>query len=251
MSLKRFYKYVLRATKTTYGAWYFLIPAPKQKHMERIKAAIIYYSSTGANHQMATWAKESAEQAGAEVRIKKVKELAPREAIEANPAWQKHVENTHAEEEATLEDLEWADVFIFSAPTRYGNLPAQMKQFLDSTGPLWTKGKLANKVATAMSSAMNVHGGQEATILNFYTTMYHWGVIVVAPGYTDPVLFKTGGNPYGTSTAVDDDGNMKDDVRAGVIHQTKRAITVARWIKAGARSDESADRERVNELKEA
>lgn len=209
--------------------------------MQKIKAAIIYYSSTGANHQLAHWATEGAEQAGAETRFRKVSELAPEQAIAANPAWKKHAGETKDIQTVTLEDLEWADVLIFSAPTRYGNLPAQLKQFLDSTGPLWNEGKLANKVVTAMSSAMNPHGGQEATILNLYTTMFHWGAIVVTPGYTDPVYFSAGGNPYGTSVSVDDKGNLKEDVKNAVIQQAKRAVTVAMWIQKGSRNGESVN----------
>jgi len=199
-----------------------------------IRTAIIYYSSTGTNYQLAQWASESAKQAGSEVRIRKVNELAPQEAIDQNPAWKKHLQETKDIQPATLEDLEWADALIISAPTRYGNVPAQMKQFLDSTGPLWSKGKLANKVVSAMSSAINPHGGQEATVLAIYTTMYHWGAIVVAPGYTDPVIFKTGGNPYGTTVSVDaNDNSMKEDVKAAVEHQAKRTVTVATWLKKG------------------
>lgn len=133
----------------------------------------------------------------------------------------------------SLEDLEWADAIIFSIPTRFGNMPAQMKQFLDTTGGLWFQGKLANKVVSAMSSAQNAHGGQEQTILQLYTTMYHWGAIVAAPGYTDPVIFAAGGNPYGTSVTVDQDGNMVEDVQNAVKHQAKRTVTVASWVKQG------------------
>lgn len=200
--------------------------------MAGIKTSIIYYSSTGTNYQLAQWAAEAANKAGAEVRIRKVQELAPEEAINSNPAWKKHLENTKDIPLATLEDLDWADAIIFSAPTRYGNVPAQMKQFLDSTGPLWTEGKLVNKVVSAMSSALNPHGGQEETVLSLYTTMYHWGAIVVAPGYTDPVLNDAGGNPYGTSVSVDMKGNMKENVREAVFHQAKRTVTIAGWIAA-------------------
>jgi NAD(P)H dehydrogenase (quinone) len=207
--------------------------------MENIKAAIIYYSSTGANYTLAQWAMEGAQQAGAEVRMKKVAELAPENAIAANPAWKKHREETQHIETATPDDLVWADALIFSVPTRYGNLPAQMKQFLDSTGPLWAKGKLANKAVTAMSSALNVHGGQEATILSLYTTMYHWGALVVAPGYTDPVLFSTGGNPYGTSVTADEKGNHKEQVKEAVLHQAKRVVTVASWLRKGQKEQEA------------
>lgn len=203
--------------------------------MSKVKLVIVYYSSTGTNYQLAKWAAEGAKEEDAEVRILKVSETAPESAIEKNAAWKKNVEATQKIKEATLDDLEWADAIIFSAPTRYGAVPAQLKQFLDSTGGLWAKGKLANKVVSAMSSAMNPHGGQEATILSIYTTMYHWGAIVVAPGYTDPVTFAAGGNPYGTSVSVDEKGIMKEDVREAVIHQAKRTVSVAQWVHKGVK----------------
>lgn len=84
-----------------------------------------------------------------------------------------------------------------------------------------------------MSSAANAHGGQEATILSLYTTMYHWGAIIAGPGYTDPVAFSSGGNPYGTSVTVDQEGNMVEGVEEAVKHQAKRTATIAGWVKAG------------------
>lgn len=201
--------------------------------MEKLKTAIIYYSSTGNNFQLAQWAAESAKKEDSEVVVRKVKELAPESVIAQNPAWEKHTKETKDVKEASLDDLEWADVVIFSIPTRYGNVPSQMKQFLDSTGPLWQKGKLINKVVTGMTSAINPHGGQESTLLSLYTTMYHWGVIVVAPGYTDDSVYAAGGNPYGTSVTVDMEGNMQADrekIREAVFHQVKRAISIARKI---------------------
>lgn len=203
--------------------------------MTQVKLAVIYYSSTGTNYQLARWAEEGAKGAGAEVKVAKVPELAPEEAIASNPAWKAHVEATRDVPTVQLDDLEWADAYIFSMPTRFGNLPSQMKQFLDTTGGLWAEGKLANKVVSAMTSAQNSHGGQEATILSLYTTMYHWGCIVVTPGYTDDAIFKGGGNPYGTSVSVDQDGNMVEDVRDAVLHQAKRTVTVAEWVKNGQR----------------
>ncbi len=200
---------------------------------EKIKTAVIYYSSTGNNYQLAQWAAESAKNEGSEVRIRKAKELAPEWVIEQNPAWKKNAEATKDVEEVTLDDLDWADVVVFSVPTRYGNVPSQIKQYMDSTGPLWQKGKLTNKVVTAMTSAMNTHGGQESTILSLYTTMYHWGAIVVTPGYTDPLLYASGGNPYGLSVSVDGEGNMKEDretIKKAVFYQAKRAISIGRLI---------------------
>jgi NAD(P)H dehydrogenase (quinone) len=201
--------------------------------MDKVKLAIIYYSSTGNNYQMAKWAKEAAEELGAEVRIRKVQELAPIEAINSNPLWKNHYEETKDVPVATSEDLDWADAIIFSTPTRFGNVASQMKQFLDQQGGLWAQGKLVNKVVSAMSSAQNPNGGQEATVLALYKTMCHWGAIIVPPGYTDASIFKAGGNPYGTTATIGQDGKMVDDVEEAVKHQAKRTVTVAKWIKQG------------------
>ena len=201
--------------------------------MEKLKLAIIYYSSTGTNYQLAQWAGEAAREAGVgEVRLHKVKELAPKEAIEANKDWKEHLEATKDVPEATMDDLEWADVYIFSAPTRYGNLPSQFKQFLDMTGGLWFNGKLANKVVSGMTSASNAHGGQETTLLSLYKTMIHWGAIVAAPGYTDEAIFAAGGNPYGVSVTAGKD-QLNQQTKAAVAHQVKRTLKLASWITSG------------------
>ncbi|HER41184.1 MAG TPA: NAD(P)H:quinone oxidoreductase [Salinimicrobium catena] len=201
--------------------------------MKDLKIAVIYYSSTGTNYQLAQWAEEAAKEAGVgEVRLRKVKELAPKEAIAANEEWKKHVEATKDVEEASIEDLEWADAVIFSTPTRYGNLPSQFQQFLDLTGGLWSTGKLANKVVTGMTSASNPHGGQESTLLALYKTMHHWGSIVAAPGYTDGVMFKAGGNPYGVSVTAGKD-NLNQNIKAAVEHQVRRTLKIAGWVVAG------------------
>ncbi|MFC4101949.1 NAD(P)H:quinone oxidoreductase [Paenibacillus xanthanilyticus] len=199
--------------------------------MTKVNTAIIYYSSTGTNYQLAQWAAEGAKEAGAEVKVLKVQETAPQSAIDSNPAWKAHVEAAKDVPVVQLADLEWADAIIFSVPTRFGNVPSQMKAFLDTTGGLWFNGKLVNKVVSAMSSAQNAHGGQEATILSLYTTMYHWGAIIAGPGYTDPVTFSSGGNPYGTSVTVNQEGKMIEDVRAAVIHQAKRTVDIAGRVK--------------------
>ncbi|TCT23627.1 NAD(P)H dehydrogenase (quinone) [Melghiribacillus thermohalophilus] len=198
--------------------------------MSQVKLAVIYYSSTGTNYQMAKWAAEGAEGAGAEVKLLRVAETAPESAIAQNEAWKNHLEATKDVPVASPEDLEWADGIIFSVPTRFGNVPSQVKQFLDTTGGLWAKGKLVNKVVSAMSSAQNSHGGQEQTILSLYTTMFHWGAIIAAPGYSDPSIFAGGGNPYGTSVTVDQEGNMVEDVEAAVKHQARRTVEITKKI---------------------
>lgn len=201
--------------------------------MKNVNLAVIYYSSTGTNYQMAKWAEEAAKEAGAaEVKLFKVRELAPEEAISANENWKKHLEETKDVPEVSLDDLEKADAVIFSAPTRYGNLPSQLKQFLDTTGGLWSSGKLTNKVISGMTSAENIHGGQETTLLSLYKTMFHWGCIVVTPGYTDEVMFAAGGNPYGVSVKAGKE-NLNDKVKKAIAHQVRRTLQIAGWVKAG------------------
>lgn len=201
--------------------------------MANVNVAIIFYSMGGTNFQLAKWAEEAAKEAGANAKILKVEELAPASVIENNEAWKATVEATKDVPIATSDDIEWADALIFSVPTRFGNIASQMKQFLDIQGGIWAEGKTVNKVVSAMTSAQNPHGGQEATILALYTSMMHWGAIIVPPGYTDQSIFAAGGNPYGTSVSVDQDGNMVEDVQAAVKHQTERTITVAEWVKKG------------------
>ncbi|SFM14264.1 NAD(P)H dehydrogenase (quinone) [Gracilibacillus orientalis] len=199
--------------------------------MSKINLAIIYYSSTGTNYRLATLAEEAAKETNAEVRVVRVEESAPKSAIESNPEWKSHYEETKSIPVATTDDLVWAEAIIFSVPTRFGNIASQMQQFLDTTGGLWFEGKLINKVVSAMSSSDSPHGGQEATILSLYTTMYHWGAIVVAPGYSDDVIFEAGGNPYGTSVTTEH--GISEKVAGATKHQVKRVVTVANWMKNG------------------
>lgn len=163
------------------------------------KVTIVYYSSTGHTWQIARAVEEGARAAGAETRLRKVRELAGLEAIAAKPAWKEHLEATRDVPEATLDDLEWADGFVFGTPTRFGLPTAQLKQFIDTLGPLWSQGKLQDKAAAAFTGAGNVHGGQEATLLALHNVFYHWGSIIVPVGYTDKLLYAAGGNPYGVS----------------------------------------------------
>ncbi|QYJ14289.1 NAD(P)H dehydrogenase (quinone) [Rubrobacter xylanophilus DSM 9941] len=164
------------------------------------RVAVIYYSATGNVYALARAVEEGAREAGAEVRFRKVRELAPEEAIRSNRGWYEHALETQDVPEASLEDLEWADAYVFGTPTRFGNVSAQLKQFLDTAGPLWAEGKLADKVASAFTSAQNAHGGQESTLLSLYNVFMHWGAILVPPGYTDQSVFEAGGNPYGASS---------------------------------------------------
>ncbi len=192
---------------------------------------IIYYSTYGANAQLAQWAKEAAQQLGANVRVRQVAELAPQSVIDSQPAWKANQEKTKDIPHASSEDIEWADAILFSVPSRFGNVPSQFKQFIDTQGGLWAQGKTINKAVSAMTSAQNPHGGQEATLLNLYTSMHHWGAIVVSPGYTDASVGKAGGNPYGTSVTIDQNGHMVEDVKDAVTHQVTRLLDIAARLK--------------------
>ena len=199
--------------------------------MEPVHAAIIYYSATGTVHALARAAAEGAEKAGAHVRLRKVAELAPPEAINAKPAWAQHLQDTADVAEASLDDLAWADAVLFGTPTRFGNATSQLRAFIETTGALWIQGKLADKVYSAFTASNTAHGGQETTLLALGNTFYHWGGIIVAPGYTDPVQFKAG-NPYGTSH-VAGDGPPDEVALQAARYQARRVVDTAAALKAG------------------
>lgn len=191
------------------------------------KLAVIYYSSTGTVHQMAQRAAAAGEKAGAEVRLRQVAELAPEAAIQSNPAWSQHHDATKDEPKATADDIVWADAVLFGTPTRYGNVSSQLKQFLDTTGPQWFQGLLANKVYAGFTATSSAHGGQESTLLALYNTFYHWGGLIVPPGYTDPSKF-VDGNPYGVSHVAGQGDQPLTDVQFTALdHLTNRVLHFA------------------------
>lgn len=195
-----------------------------------VKLAVLFYSTYGTNHQMAEIAAEAARAAGAEVKLLRIAETAPEAVVKGQDAWKAQVEKASAIPAATPEDMEWADAYLFSAPTRFGSAPSQLRAFIDTLGGQWFTGKLANKAVSAMTSAQNPHGGQEATILGLYTTFLHWGAIIAAPGYTDQSIFAAGGNPYGYSHTHGQP--LDDNARAAIGHQAKRLVEIAAKLKA-------------------
>ncbi|MFG2422717.1 NAD(P)H:quinone oxidoreductase [Streptomyces sp. NPDC048448] len=197
------------------------------------KVAVIYYSSTGNVHQLATAVAEGAEKAGAEIRLRRVAELAPDAAIDTNPAWRRHVEATKDIEVATLDDVSWADAYAFGSPTRFGNIAAQLKQFIDTTGGLWSQGVMTSKPATGFTSAANRHGGNESTTLALYNTFHHWGSITVPPGYTDPVILPAGGNPYGIAHHGTD--APTEETLKAARYQGERLATITARLLAGTK----------------
>jgi NAD(P)H dehydrogenase (quinone) len=198
---------------------------------ERVNLAVVYYSATGTISTIAEEIAGAGRKAGAEVRLRKVHELAPESAVNANPAWAEHAARTADTPEAVPEDMVWADAVIFGTPTRYGNVSAQLKEYLDSLGGLWQEGKLADKVYSGFTASATAHGGQESTLLALYNVIYHFGGIVAAPGYTDPSKFEDG-NPYGTSH-VSGQGTIPvgEQTRTAAKVQAVRVVRIAGMLK--------------------
>jgi NAD(P)H dehydrogenase (quinone) len=190
------------------------------------KLAIVYYSSQGTGHAMATRLAETAEKAGAEVRLRHVRETAPREAIESVDAWAAHVAEMEGQPVAEPADLDWADAAIVGSGTRYGHVSSQLQGFIDTLGPLWGEGKLADKVYAGFTSSQTLHGGQESTLLSLMTTFAHWGGIIVPPGYTDQVKFNDG-NPYGVGKVTGGGAELNETDLAALDHLVTRVLDIA------------------------
>jgi NAD(P)H dehydrogenase (quinone) len=196
-----------------------------------VKVLVAYYSATGHVHALAKAVAEGAREAGAEVRLRHVEELAPELLISQNQARGRHRSEVSDEPTSTLADVDWADGIAFGTPTVFGNVAAQLKMFLDQAGELWQRGELINKVVTSFTSSQTAHGGQESTILALNNTFYHWGAIVSPLGYTVSEAFNGGGNPYGASyTSGIRVGEPDPETRAVAIAQGGRLARVARAI---------------------
>ena len=172
------------------------------------KVLVLYYSSYGHIETMAQAVAEGARSGGAEVVIKRVPELVPEEVAKAS-----HFKVDQAAPVATVDELPEYDAIIFGVPTRFGNMAAQMKNFLDQTGGLWFAGKLVGKVGSVFASTATQHGGQESTILSTHTVLLHQGMVIVGLPYTWAGQMKldeiTGGSPYGATTIAGGDGRRQ------------------------------------------
>lgn len=188
------------------------------------KITVLFYSTYGTNHAIAQEAARAAEETGAEVRLRRCAETAPQAVVDGQDAWREQLEKMKDIPEAKPEDMEWADGYFISAPTRFGVAASQFRAFIDTLGPQWQSGALANKAVTATTSAQNPHGGQETTIQSIYVTAMHWGAIIVPPGYADGVKFEDGGNPYGYSC---EPGPLDETGKKSVAFQAKRLVEFA------------------------
>ncbi len=177
------------------------------------KVQVIFYSMYGHVYRMAEAIAEGARQlAGAEVSLYQVPELVPDAALERSGAKKARAAFAHIPT-AAVSQLPSADALIFGTPTRFGNMAAQMRNFLDQAGSLWVQGKLVGKVGSVFASTGTQHGGQETTITSFHTTLFHLGMIVVGVPYSATGLTNmeeiTGGTPYGATTLAASDGSRQ------------------------------------------
>ena len=184
------------------------------------KVLVLYYSSYGHIETMASAVAEGAKGvAGTEVTIKRVPELVPDDV--ARKAGMKLDQGAPIAATAELADY---DAVIFGTPTRFGNMAAQMRNFLDQTGGLWAKGALVGKVGSVFVSTATQHGGQETTINSFHTTLLHHGMVIVGVPYSCPALGEmteiSGGSPYGATTLANTDGSRQP---------SRNELTIARF----------------------
>ncbi|HEU0013998.1 MAG TPA: NAD(P)H:quinone oxidoreductase [Longimicrobium sp.] len=179
------------------------------------KVLVAYYSTYGHIWKMAQAVVEGAESvSGAEVRLRRIPELEEaRRVLSAQEFYvqvQKQMEHIP---EATQDDLRWADGIAWGIPTRFGNMPAQVKQFLDTLGGMWMQGELEDKAAGIFTSTATIHGGQESTILTSLVPLLHLGMVIVGTPYgQNPQILTTdgiGGSPYGPGTLAGGDGSRQ------------------------------------------
>jgi NAD(P)H dehydrogenase (quinone) len=197
------------------------------------RVLVLYYSSYGHIETMAGAVAEGVREAGAEAVIKRVPELVPEEVARAS-----HFKLDQAAPIATVDELPDYDAIIIGAPTRFGNMPAQMKNFLDQTGGLWFGGKLIGKVGSVFTSSATQHGGQESTILSTHTVLLHQGMVIVGLPYSFQgqmgLTEITGGSPYGASTIAGPDGSRQPSANelAGARFQGRHVAGIAARLKA-------------------
>ncbi|MGY2485249.1 NAD(P)H:quinone oxidoreductase [Cupriavidus sp. CP313] len=199
--------------------------------MHKPKVLIVFYSRNSSTEMLAKAVAEGALEAGAEVRMRRVREVVGPDVMRQAPGWLENATEMNAKYEAPTEaDAEWADAIVFGTPTRFGSISAELKAYIDGLGGLWFAGKLNGKVGSVFGSTSSRHGGNEATLLATYAPMAHLGLIIVPLGYADAAMFKAG-TPYGATHVSQRDAVKPDDDHLAVARfQGRRVTTVARAL---------------------
>ncbi len=201
-----------------------------------MKAKIVFYSMYGHIYRMAEAAAEGIREVeGAEVELLQVPELVPDEVLEQSGAKKAREAFAHVPV-AKISDLADADALIFGIPTRFGNMCAQMRNFLDQAGGLWSQNALVGKVGSVFTSSATQHGGQETTIICSHVTLLHLGMVIVGLPYSETRQFTleeiTGGSPYGASTITGGDGSRlpSENELAMARFQGRHVATIAKKL---------------------
>jgi len=188
---------------------------------------IAFYSRTGSVEKLAVAAADAAREAGAEVRLRRAREVASEEAMSQSKGWLEGAQRQNAlYEPPTKDDAEWADAILFGTPSYFGSIATELKNFLDQLGPQWKQGALAGKVGGAFATASWPHGGTEVVTLSLYAPMAHLGMVILPTGYTDEAMLEAG-SPYGASAIGGSDhspprGEDLDAIR----HQSRRTVAI-------------------------
>lgn len=196
------------------------------------KILIPFYSRSGTIEALAKAVAEGAASEGAEVRLRRAREVVSGDVIASVPGWQESAEAMNARYPApTAEDAVWADGVIFGTPTRFGSVSSELKAYIDSLGGLWAQGKLNGKAGSAFAGSAQAHGGNESTVISLWNPLAHLGFIIVPTGYADGVMFAGAGSPYGASVISGHPPAGPSEAELAVARfQGKRVAQVARKL---------------------
>ena len=194
---------------------------------------IAFYSRSGVTEALAQAVAEGASAAGAEVRLRRTRELVSADIMALAPGWADAAAAMNQRHEApTADDAIWADGIVLGTPTRFGNASSELKAWIDGLGGLWAKGRLNGKAGSAFTSSSTAHGGNESTTISLWNPLAHLGLIIVPTGYADPALYRAG-TPYGASAVSASEARKPtEDDLAVARFQGRRVAQVAGALKA-------------------
>ena len=197
-----------------------------------VNVLIAFYSRGGVTEALAKEIAAGAAEQGAEVRLRRAREVVGAEVMAHVPGWAESAARMNEAYPApTAEDATWADAIVFGSPTRFGSTSSELKAYIDSLGGLWFQGKLNGKAGSTFVSTSTPHGGNESTLISLYNPMAHLGLIIVPLGYADPAMFAAG-TPYGASSVSGQNASppTAEDV-AVARFQGRRVVQVATALK--------------------
>jgi NAD(P)H dehydrogenase (quinone) len=206
--------------------------------MADVNILIAFYSRNGSTEALANAVADGARAEGAEVRLRRARDIVPAEIQQKVPGWADNAARMDAQYEAPTEaDAEWADGIAFGTPTRFGNVSSELKAYIDSLGGVWFRGALNGKAGGVFCSTQTRHGGNESTNITLFNIMAHLGLIIVPLGYADPAMFRGAGTPYGSSTVSGQESNppSADEIEVAQ-YQGRRLAQVAKALKAAGQT---------------